>query len=158
MNTLISIYAWSPLTISAIAVVWAIYYRGFVKNHPWILVAIGVFIVVYFFFNLFSASWISKAANCTRFDAGSAEGCMLYGQDVSKSMYNFAVLPWLGILILPVGGYFIAGALIVMFGWINFFKIFAAVIFFLALIQVPARMKENERQRASKNIQDSGNQ
>ena len=134
MNTLITWYAWSPIIFSFGSIIWVLLNRDYTKSNPKILIFIGIFIGIYFIFNFISSSWIGKAANCTRFDAGSTEGCTLFGKDISKGLYTYKVLPWFIPLIIPVVLVYIISGLASLFSWIIILKGFGYFLFGLFML------------------------
>ena len=140
MNFLINSYAWSPAIVSVLSLGWVLLRFPYFKSNPKILIYLGVFVIGYFLFNLYTTQHIVNAADCPRPLAIATGGCTLLGQDVTSSLQTFLVVPWFGIGIVPLGGGLLITGIVLLSGWLTVLKVFGllclAYVLFSAYKQV----------------------
>lgn len=117
INTLIYGLAWSQAVVPILLTTIPFFLRG-----PFFTMAAGVLIEVYFVAMMLSAGWIARLAGCDRFDEGSTSGCVLWGVDVSSSLYTLGMTGWLGMFVLPLGFFVLAVGIVQGFGWLGLLK------------------------------------
>ncbi|HEY4199423.1 MAG TPA: hypothetical protein VGM83_02590 [Devosiaceae bacterium] len=74
----------------------------------WLVLAVVLILMLLPVFSVIFAATVANTHGCA-LDEGSVHPCMVNGSDWGEALYDFAVMGWLAIATLPLGG----GALIV---------------------------------------------
>ncbi len=122
VNPLLSFIAWTPIIFTAIIFYGGIYYWRYHYNHPFVMIALGIGLLLYFFGIMHLGDKLAQWAHCTQRHEGSVEGCILYGRDISKGIYAIYMAGWSGMFAVPMGIILILGGIVLSIGWMGVLK------------------------------------